>query len=90
MISQKITSGLKALVLVSGFGLVVGCASNAAVEQAQADAARALQVAEEAQRTAAQASEAASSAQRAADAAQSCCNRQEEKLDKALERMQQK
>lgn len=90
MVSKKALVGLQALVLALGFALVTGCASNAAIEQAQSDAQRALQVAEEAQRTAQQASEAARAAQAAADASQRCCNETQQKLDRMLERSQQK
>ncbi|WP_111641260.1 alanine-zipper protein [Marinimicrobium alkaliphilum] len=90
MAIQKTFASLKAVALIMGFALATGCASNAAIEEAQSDAQRALEVAEEAQRTAQQAAEAARAAQRSADAAQRCCDANTEKLDRALERMQQK
>ncbi|MGQ9427001.1 alanine-zipper protein [Gilvimarinus sp. F26214L] len=72
--------------------LTTGCATtNSEAEQAmRSDVDRAMQMAEEAQRTAEQAMEAARRAQETADSSEQCCREQEQRLDRALERMQEK
>lgn len=88
MIVKKIAS-LSGIAVLS-LGLLAGCASNSQIEEAQADSQRALEVAEEAMSVAREASRKADSAQSSADSANQCCQDQQEKLDRALERMQQK
>ncbi len=88
--TKTITSGLKAALIISGIVFAAGCSSTAQIEQAQSDAARALEAAQQAQRTADQALEAARAAQATANEAENCCEVQTERLDRALERMQQK
>ena len=77
-------------VVALSLGLMAGCASTTELEQAQADSQRALEVAEEAKKLAEEASSKADRAQSAADSANQCCQNQQQKLDRALERMQQK
>jgi len=88
MIVKKIAS-LSGIAVLS-LGLLAGCATNSAVEEAQSDSQRALEMAEEALSVAREASSKADSAQSSADQANRCCEDQQEKLDRALERMQQK
>lgn len=90
MINKKALSRLKVFGLLAGIALASGCATQAAVDQARADAQEARELAQQAQRTAQQAQEAAASAQRAADSANTCCQEQRQRLDRAQERMQQK
>lgn len=90
MVSKKALTGLQAAALVMGFALVTGCASTSQIEQAQSDAQQALQIAQEAQRTAQEATAAARAAQQSADAANRCCSETQQKLDRLLERSQQK
>lgn len=87
---KNIVTGLRALVLVSGVSLFAGCATNTQTEEAEADAQQTREIAEQAQRTAQQALDEARAAREAIDSAQRCCEDQEERLDRALERMQQK
>lgn len=90
---------LAAKAMIGGFALAMaaGCATSQQIEQAQADAAEARQIAEQAQSTLQQvqsdvreALEAARAAQSAADASQNCCTDLERKLDRALQDMQRK
>ncbi len=94
---QRSITRFQALLLVIGFAAMAGCASTADLQQASNDSQRALQaaedaqaVAEAAQRVAEQALESAQAAQETATSAENCCQVQEERLDRALERMQQK
>lgn len=77
-------------VAVLSLGLLAGCASTSEIEQARTDSERALEVAQEARQLAQEASRKADSAQSSADSANQCCQDQQQKLDRALERMQQK
>lgn len=89
MIVKKLAS--MSGIAVLSLGLLAGCATNSSeVEQAQSDAERALQVAEEAKQIAEEASRKADSAQSSADSANQCCQENKQKLDRAMERMQEK
>ncbi|WP_341939127.1 Lpp/OprI family alanine-zipper lipoprotein [Marinimicrobium sp. C2-29] len=89
MIVKKLAS--MSGIAVLSLGLLAGCATNSSeVEQAQTDAERALQVAEEAKQIAQEASRKADSAQSSADSANQCCQDNRQKLDRAMERMQEK
>lgn len=90
MISKKMFSGLQATALVLGVGLMAGCASTEQIEQAQSDAQEALQMAREAKQEAQAASETARAAQSAASAAEECCASNKAKIDRMMERSQQK
>lgn len=93
---------VSALVLV--FGLVTGCASQDAIEQAQAtadnaarDAAAARSAAEAARAAADSAAQTAAAAQRTADQAlaaaeeaQSCCDANRDRLERMFQRGMQK
>lgn len=93
MISKRMFSGLQATALVLGVGLMAGCASTASneqIEQAQSDAQEALQMAREAKQEAQAASETARAAQSAASAAEECCASNKAKIDRMMQRSQQK
>src|SRR5690625_1485478 len=76
--NKESISRLKVFGLLAGIALASGCATQASVDQARADAQEALEVAQQAQRTAQQAQETAASAQRTADGAQACCQERSE------------
>lgn len=88
MIVKKLAS--MSGIAVLSLGLLAGCASTSDIEQAQSDSERALQVAEEAKQIAEEASRKADSAQSSADSANQCCQENKQKLDRAMERMQEK
>lgn len=88
MIVKKMVSMVWVVAL--SLGLLAGCASTSEIEQARTDSQRALEVAEEARQLAEEASRKADRAQSSADSANQCCQDQQQKLDRAIERMQQK
>ena len=88
---------IKAMLLVSVFGLVSGCASTeqiaaiqATADKAMAAANNAAQRADNAMSTANEALDAARSAQSAAQSALECCNENSSKLDRMFEKAMMK
>ncbi len=84
---------IKAVLLVSVFGLVSGCATTEQIAQIQATADKAMaaannaaQRADNAMSTANEALDAARSAQSAAQSALECCNENSSKLDRMFEK----
>lgn len=90
MKSKNVLSRAAALALVASLAVVGGCASNAQTDENTSTAQEALQTAQEARDMAQEALDTARAAQRAADESQRCCTTQQEKLDRLLERSQQK
>lgn len=90
MKSKNLLSRAAALALIASLGVVGGCATNAQTEENASTAQEALQTAQEARDLAQEALDTARAAQQAAEESQRCCTTQQEKLDRLLERSQQK